>query len=1231
MSRIFISHSSSDNAAAVALRDWLVASGWDDLFLDLDPQRGIAAGERWERKLNEAANRCEAVLFLVSRSWLASDWCLKEFHLATRLNKRMFGVLVEDLSLSDLPGELTKTWELVSLAAGKDHLMLRARIPPDDEEVHVTFSRSGLAKLKAGLAKAGLDPGFFEWPPKHDPDRAPYRGLKALEAEDAGIFFGREAPTIAALDRLRGLREAAPPRFLVILGASGAGKSSFLRAGLIPRFERDDRHFVALPVVRPGRSVLSGETGLIRSLEVALKQAGMRVARASLRTAVDEGAAKLIPLLQELADKGRVPGTEGEAEAKAPSLVLSIDQAEELFAGEGATEAGRFLSLLKDLVLAQAPDVIVVVTIRSDSYEQLQNARPLEGIDQKPFSLPPMPQGAYQTVIEGPARRLANSRRSLRIDPALTQRLLADIETGGGKDALPLLAFTLQRLYADYGGDGALELSEYESLGGLEGSIEAAVAAALKRADDDPAIPRDHQARLSLLRRGLIPWLAGIDPDAGSPRRQVARYHEIPEEARPLIGHLIEARLLASDVDPETQERTVEPAHEALLRQWGLLKEWLAEDLAVLTTLEGVQRATRDWLANAKDPGWLSHAAGRLEDAERLRQRDDLARKLTPDDWAYLEACRTAENDRRNRELEQARQLAEEQQKVAKRTRVGFLVASLLAAIAIAAAGYGWVKQKEAQTETARAISSESTARLNETIALAELSKVALADNFPSEAVQLAVAAWPRAGDADRPQLRRTVRALAAVLPANRERLRFSAFDAVFSPDGQRVLTASWDNTARLWDAATGAELLVLKGHEGPVTSAVFSPDGRRVLTASQDKTARLWDAATGAELLVLKGHENWVTSAVFSPDGRRVLTASGDHTARLWDAATGAELLVLKGHEDPVTSAVFSPDGRRVLTASFDHTARLWDAATGAELLVLKGHEAPSHPPCSRPMAGGCLRRLLTTPHGLWDAATGAELSVLKGHENGVTSAVFSPDGRRVLTASEDLTARLWDAATGAELLVLKGHEGSVNSAVFSPDGRRVLTASADLTARLWDAATGAEMLVLKGHEGPVKSAVFSPDGRRVLTASDDKTARLWDAATGAELSVLKGHESSVNSAVFSPDGQRVLTASDHHTTRLWDAATGAELSVLKGHDDRVTSAVFSPDGRRVLTASDDKTARIWDMSELEKGDGFAIACQRLGHNTSLEGVMRRYGLSGLKPICGEHAPLPIDWSKVR
>ncbi len=725
MSRIFLSHSSKDNFEAIALRDFLVAEGWDDIFLDLDPERGIAAGERWERALHAAAKRCEAVIFLISGNWLGSGWCLKEYSLARALNKKLFAVIIDpQKSLADLPPELAGTWQAVDLTGGQDGRIFRVPLPGSHEEKHVTFSADGLRRLKHGLDKAGLDPKFFAWPPENDPERAPFRGLKPLETVDAGIFFGRDAPIVEALDRLRGLREAAPPRLLAILGASGSGKSSFLRAGLLPRLSRDDANFLPLPPIRPERAALYGETGLLGVLEKMFPHR----ARAELREAIRSGASGMRPLLTELVEDAFKQTLADAARAKPPLIVISVDQAEELFRAEGAEEGLALLALLRDLAIEDAPAVAVLFAIRSDAYDELERAKSLEGLPQSTLPLLPMPRGAYMDVIEGPAQRYVAAGGTLAIEPRLTQALLEDLEQGGGSDALPLLAFTLEQLFLEYGRTGALRFADYRAFGGLRGAIDKAVARAFERADADPRIPRDQKSREALLRRGLIPWLAGIDPDSKSPRRNVARRADIPDEAKPLIDLLVEERLLSTDTirvkDPVSGEdkrvATIEPAHEALLRQWGLLQGWLGEDLGRLATLEGVKRGARDWDANGRAEAWLAHHGQRLAEAQALiDERPDIAARFDAIDMSYLAQCRANEEaakakeeaHRRAREEEQARRLADAEKlaaankRTAQRTGIGLVAALILAALA---GWQGWVatKQKqraEAQTQIAQA------------------------------------------------------------------------------------------------------------------------------------------------------------------------------------------------------------------------------------------------------------------------------------------------------------------------------------------------------------------------------------------------------------------------------------------------------------------------------------------------------------------------------------------------
>ena len=334
-----------------------MAEGWDDIFLDLDPDRGIVAGERWERALNEAANRCEAVLFLVSKAWLGSDWCRKEFHLAQRLNKRLFGVLIEDIAVGELPADLTGrpgSWSTSPPA--RDHKMFRATLPITGEEVHVTFSTAGLMRLKTGLQRAGLDARFFAWPPRDDPDRPPYRGLRPLEAEDAGIFFGREAPIVDALDRAARLARggaAALPRHSRRIGRGQV---------LVPPRRPDAAAATRRPQLsaaadRPARACRArrARPGSSRCLETALKSQGLARTRAELKAIVGGGAEAVLPRARSAGGEGRIPALMDETETQAADArSCRSTRARSCSSAEGAEEAAALLALLRDLLLATA-------------------------------------------------------------------------------------------------------------------------------------------------------------------------------------------------------------------------------------------------------------------------------------------------------------------------------------------------------------------------------------------------------------------------------------------------------------------------------------------------------------------------------------------------------------------------------------------------------------------------------------------------------------------------------------------------------------------------------------------------------------------------------------------------------------------------------------------------------------------------------------------------------------
>lgn len=312
--------------------------------------------------------------------------------------------------------------------------------------------------------------------------------------------------------------------------------------------------------------------------------------------------------------------------------------------------------------------------------------------------------------------------------------------------------------------------------------------------------------------------------------------------------------------------------------------------------------------------------------------------------------------------------------------------------------------------------------------------------------------------------------------------------DAQFSPDGKKVVTASWDDSARVWNAETGQEIAVLQGHEADVNSARFSPDGSLIVTASDDGSARVCDTETGRLIHKLEGHEAELYQAEFDESGKRVVTASSDKTARVWDLSTG-NAVVLKGHNGDLSMASFIPGGTMVVTASNDGSAGIWDARTGE--LIASCHHAKSVW-TARPSAGG--ERIITASEdrsvSIWNTKSCSPIVNLKGHTRDVNSALFNPDGTVAISVSDDHTVRIWDLKT--QVATTLRHKAAIKAVAISRDGQSIVTGSDDMTAALWD-MQGRELARLSGHDGIVRNASFSPDGRFVVTASDDGTARVW------------------------------------------------------------------------------------------------------------------------------------------
>lgn len=380
------------------------------------------------------------------------------------------------------------------------------------------------------------------------------------------------------------------------------------------------------------------------------------------------------------------------------------------------------------------------------------------------------------------------------------------------------------------------------------------------------------------------------------------------------------------------------------------------------------------------------------------------------------------------------------------------------------------------------------------------------------------------------------------------------------------MLTASNDQTARIWNSDTGTSIRVLAGHTGPVNSAAYSPDGKQIVTASGDATARLWQVGT-EDVKVFRGHDAAVSSAVFSPDGGLVLSASDDKTARLWDTF-GFNVAILRGHDARLTGVSFSQDGAYILTGSVDNTARLWQTVAPPFTVLLSPQSDQVRAIRFSPDA----TRLLALSNGalrVLDVKSGNEAATIKSDGSDFTFATFSPDGTQALIASKDKAAQLWDFIAGKSIGTLSGRDEPIDSAEFSPDGDRVLTTSDDQPADLWNARTGTLIVHLA-----VTSAKMSDDGERIATTAD-VGAQLWDGRNGVLIATFEGQSPS-----FSADSKQVLTISDDNKVRLWNALSGAAEGALEGHEAHINSASFSPDGRRVLTVSQDKTARLWNTA---------------------------------------------------
>ncbi|MDH3697112.1 MAG: TIR domain-containing protein [Flavobacteriaceae bacterium] len=1262
MSAIFISHSSKDNAFCEKLMAWLDGLGHRSVFLDFDAESGIEAGTNWEQKLYRELRSCRAVIVVCSQNLIDSKWCFAEITQARSLGKHIFPLKIAECKIDSVLSDS----QIVNF------------LKLDEKEA---FER-----LKKGLEIAGIDAEDpFDW----DGSRPPYPGLLAFQEADAAIFFGRETEIGNGLDVLNSKYRYGGSGLVMTLGASGSGKSSLIRAGIVPRLKRDPERWLVVDPFQPGEQPFME---LAKILSVAFQKYGRKklkakdlyarlssheviepranvsnelaeieqevenVHGASEMEELDHAIKSLEGLLEnnsiasekethklllsslnnlqskqsKLAagdskietDKNPAKDTEWIAELldasgrEQASLLIIIDQFEELLERPPDHPGSRFLHFLRELMDQENNRLIVLGTMRSDFLGSFQQNQALVGLEFGRILVGPLDAASLVEVIEEPA-----DLAGVKIEPKLLQALIDD---AGTDDALPLLAFTLRELYDKFSEDNLLDYREYkEMLGGIQGALSKAAENVLS----NPPLSAEQEVHL----RQAFLFLARVNED-GNYTREVANWLDMPKPVHDVLKRLVDGRLLVTK-GGENGEETIEVAHETLFRSWDRLRNWLDEDREFLLWKRRLNNSKEEWLYSKKDKSALL-TGGILSEAMNWHRRYEM--QLDAEEQEFILASKKS---------------------TAKRNKNrAWLFAGVLIIITSLGAlmGVGFYNSnKEYKRAQANYLISEANkiVAADPTVAI-RLAEAALQiqpqdptiigstyaiyndNNFYSLVATDSMSLTSSSFSPDRQHvLTGSLDGSIRLWDLKGNRIQeFIGHDSfissmTFDPDGKYILTGSWDKTARLWDLQgntvqefighnlaifsvaidpggtyvltgsmdstarlwdlQGNTVQIFEGHDAPVTSMAFDPAGRYVLTGSGDKTARLWDLQ-GNTLQEFKGHDGGVTYVAFGPDGKYVLTGSEDKTARLWnlDENTFQEF---RGHDEGISSMTFDQSGKYVLTGSDDKTARLWDLQ-GNSIQEFKGHDERVLSVAFGPDGKYILTGSDDKTALLWELQD-KSIQVFKGHEGSVKSVAFDPDGKYVLTSSSDKSARLWDLQ-GTMIQEFIGHTWSVNSMAVDPGGKYLLTGSGDMAARLWD-LQGNPIKVFEGHEQSVHSVAFDPEGKYIL-AGLGKNAHMWDLQ-GNTIQEFMGHELVVNSAIFDPDGNYVLTGSLDNTARLWDLQ-GNTLQVFRGHDANVISVAFDPEGKYVLTGSGDKTARLWDLQgntlQVFKGHDANVSC---------------------------------------
>ncbi len=967
-------------------------------------------------------------------------------------------------------------------------------------------------------------------------DICPYKGLRFFDVEDAPYFYGREALTEKLIERV----QVGKGNFLAVLGVSGSGKSSLLRAGLMYQLQQERR----LPGTEQWkiRIFTPGEQPLERLATAFLDEEVTDIERAGqlreAEEAISQGATGLARLIKA---------------SKSPRTVLIVDQFEEVFTVcRSLPERQQFISGLLGALKQTGDKLCLIFAMRDDFLGKCAAYRELADLIQANLVMvTPMNAQELRLAIVEPATKLGR-----KVEENLISAILKDlgVEVQSSSEGeqisepepgmLPLLEYTLEQLWQRQTLNW-LNLYSYNQLGGVQKTLENLAEQAYKELSvEEQRVADQIFIKLTQLGEGT--------PDTRKqvPQGDLVAQPQSADLVERVIQKLAQAKLIVTSEQRKGQEKVavVDVAHEALIRHWSRLRELLDNNREAIRIERKIQTAAEEWWDKGKSKDYLLTGL-RLGEAEKFLQ----------DNGDIVPLSRLAQNF---------------VQKSIKHRQTSRLLLTLGGTISVTVLTFAGIAGVQWQgTERQRQI--VVAYRLANQAELTREQQGVMQPNSVLHSLLLAVESMKRFPSVDAEiSLRRGL----ALLPQRIEQMKHQddVQAVAFSSDGKYLVTAAWDKTVRLWDVATGEEVTRLT-HEKEVNDVAFSSDGKYLVTAAWDKTVRLWDVATSQEAARLT-YEKEVNDVAFSPDGKYLAMAIGDKTLRIWDVKKRQEVARLN-HEKEVNDVAFSPDGKYLATAS-DKIVHFWNTNSYSEMkhITLTSNVlAIAFYPNSKYLATTNTDWQNTVQVG--EIATG-KLTTVIPYNGSVKAIDFSPDGRHLATASADTTARIWDLETRQQIRHIK-HESDVQAVAFSPNSQYLATASADTTTKMWKVNTGGAVARMV-HKGialsrEVRAIAFSPDNKYLATGSRDATASVWEVTTGKEIARMVS-ESDVWAIAFSPDGKYLATASFDRTARVWEAQTGKEI-IRVVHKDTVWAAAFSPDGRYLVTASSDKTARIADL----------------------------------------------------